>query len=222
VVADGAVAYWRLGETSGTTAVDVIGGANGTISGGVTLGQAGALADGDKAMGFNGTATGKIVTPSLTLPSPSTIELWIKTTSAPSDHALVSNRSGAASANEVFVGLTVGQPDVYSGAGFVGVDSRRVDDGQFHHVVYVMSGTAVTFYVDGVAGTTVAHARTAFAAPIGIGAEPSGGLPVNGLIDDVAIYPTALTAPQIAAHYAARTFTDSLGSRFSHRYRYAA
>src|SRR5580765_159064 len=45
VVADGASHYWRLDETSGTTAVDVIGGANGTISGGVTLNQPGAVTD---------------------------------------------------------------------------------------------------------------------------------------------------------------------------------
>src|SRR5262245_13156209 len=31
VLADGAIAYWRLGETSGTTAVDLVGGQNGTI-----------------------------------------------------------------------------------------------------------------------------------------------------------------------------------------------
>jgi hypothetical protein len=61
VIADGAVAYWRLGETSGTTAVDSVGGKNGTISGGVTLNQPGALADGNKAMLFDG-ATGKIET----------------------------------------------------------------------------------------------------------------------------------------------------------------
>src|SRR5262245_47529721 len=59
VVADGASAYWRLSETTGTSAVDVIAGNSGTISGGVTLGQAGALSDGDKAMAFNGT-TGQI------------------------------------------------------------------------------------------------------------------------------------------------------------------
>src|SRR4030095_2674763 len=47
VALDGAVAYWRLGETSGTTANDSIGTAHGTISGGVTLNQAGALADGN-------------------------------------------------------------------------------------------------------------------------------------------------------------------------------
>ena len=38
--------YWRLGESSGSTLIDAVGGASATISGGagaVTLGQPGAL-----------------------------------------------------------------------------------------------------------------------------------------------------------------------------------
>src|SRR5262245_42835397 len=80
VIRDGAVAYWRLNETSGTTAVDVIGGNNGTISGGVSLNQPGALADGDKAMLFDG-ATSYIQAPhsaSLNVPTAVTLEAWIK------------------------------------------------------------------------------------------------------------------------------------------------
>ena len=42
IVALGPTAYWRLNETSGTTAYDYIGGYTGTIAGGVTLGQPGA------------------------------------------------------------------------------------------------------------------------------------------------------------------------------------
>jgi len=44
VIADGASHYWPLDETTGTTAADVVGGAHGTISGGVTLGVPGAIA----------------------------------------------------------------------------------------------------------------------------------------------------------------------------------
>jgi hypothetical protein len=88
VIADGAVAYWRLGETSGTTAVDSVGGKNGTISGGVTLNQPGALLDGNRAMRFNG-ATGKIATiANLPLvPFRCTVELWFKTTPAGYDQS---------------------------------------------------------------------------------------------------------------------------------------
>ena len=43
VLADGPRSYWRLGETSGTSAADVTGANGGTYGGGVTLGQPGAL-----------------------------------------------------------------------------------------------------------------------------------------------------------------------------------
>src|SRR5215470_7590906 len=79
VIADGAVAYWRLNETSGTTAVDVIGGNNGTISGGVTLNQAGALTDGDKAMTFNGTGRIDVAKAAYSAigTGPLTLEAWV-------------------------------------------------------------------------------------------------------------------------------------------------
>src|SRR5215471_5997902 len=87
VIADGAIAYWRLDELSGTTAVDIIGGNNGTISGGVTLGQTGALADGNKAMAFDG-SSGKIAVPNGAYKQfgtgPLTIEAWAKPTVTPS------------------------------------------------------------------------------------------------------------------------------------------
>jgi hypothetical protein len=43
VLADSPSAYWRLGESSGTTVVDETGANPGTYTGGVTLGQPGAL-----------------------------------------------------------------------------------------------------------------------------------------------------------------------------------
>ena len=53
VLADNPVAYWRLGEASGTTAVDETGSHDGTYSG-VTLGATGLLAgDTDTAVEFN-------------------------------------------------------------------------------------------------------------------------------------------------------------------------
>ena len=75
VMADGAVAYWKLDETSGTTAVDSLGGNNGTISGGVTLNQPGAVAGGT-AMKFAAPGLIMISTP---LDAPQmTIEAWAK------------------------------------------------------------------------------------------------------------------------------------------------
>src|SRR5437588_9336107 len=55
----GLVSYWRLGESSGTSACDGFGSSAGTYSGGVTLGSVGALSgDPDTAIPLDG-ATGQ-------------------------------------------------------------------------------------------------------------------------------------------------------------------
>lgn len=59
VLDDGASSYWRLGEASGTNVVDWAGFNDLTAAAGVTRGEAGAIAqDADKASTFNGTDTG--------------------------------------------------------------------------------------------------------------------------------------------------------------------
>ena len=79
VMADGALAYWRLGETSGTAAVDSIGGRDGNLVGGVVFGQPGALADGTSAMLFNGSSAYIQVPSSTALPLAGdlTLEMWV-------------------------------------------------------------------------------------------------------------------------------------------------
>src|SRR5437763_1786933 len=65
VKADNPIGYWRLNETSGTTANDLSGnGNNGTYGPGVTLGQPGLPpgVPGDKAALFDG-LNGRIVVP---------------------------------------------------------------------------------------------------------------------------------------------------------------
>jgi len=68
MVALGPTAYWRLNETSGTTAYDYMGGYTGTIVGGVALGQPGAaypgLDAGNTSFGFDG-SSGVVETPLL-------------------------------------------------------------------------------------------------------------------------------------------------------------
>jgi hypothetical protein len=56
VIADNPVSYWRLDESSGTTAADSKGSNAGTYTNGPTLGQAGALPDtiNNRAASFDG------------------------------------------------------------------------------------------------------------------------------------------------------------------------
>ena len=81
---DGATTYWRLGETSGTTAANAGAAgaaANGTYQAGVALGAAGATQDANTAVTFNGAANSYVVG-TVPVTSNITVEVWAKSTPA--------------------------------------------------------------------------------------------------------------------------------------------
>jgi RHS repeat-associated protein len=90
------------------------------------------------------------------------------------------------------------------GGAVVAYSAARVDDGAWHHVVAVANrNTGETVHVDGVPGPATATPNTTAlsdATTLRIGSGPTAGF-FSGQIDEVAIYPTALPAPRIAAHY---------------------
>jgi len=198
VVNDGAIASWRLNETSGTTAVDRIGAKNGTISGGVTLNQPGAIFDGDKAMAFNGT-TGKIATTYAGYPATVTVEAWVRTASM-IQMPVVSNREFNL-AGDVYFGLSGGGVFCFASASLGG--GSGLANNQWHHIVMVSDGTTTTLYADGVQVAQGAQNRPAVARVVNFGFDTPNAVYWSGSIDEVAIYPLALTADQIAAHYRA-------------------
>jgi hypothetical protein len=181
----------------------MIGGKNGTISGGVSLGQAGAI---DKAMtfdGITGTVDSGVVT--VTLPLVCSIEGWVKPNLINTYHSMFSTRFAPN-------GFLVGVVDV-AGAGHATcysdnstpasvVTTTSVPLGVWTHIVFTRTGTSVSLYVNGVAST---FAQTHVAASIRwVMSDLGNGNSFTGSIDDVAIYPYALTPSQILAHYNAR------------------
>jgi hypothetical protein len=216
VLRDGASAYWRLDETSGTTAKSLIGNYPGTISGGVTRNQPGGVV-GNPAMQFNGT-TGKILTAAnVTIPVVATVEAWMKILGGTTQAAFSTRQTGQIGV-PIFFGTDGSHALVYSSElGFV-FGTRIISGQQWHHVVCVLTATGATLYVDGVSDTTVTATRsTASGGPVGIGYEIIGPTFFNGSIDEVAIYPIPLTAAQVAAHYAARTATVPTTTRYTAR-----
>jgi len=214
VIADGAVAYWRLGETSGSTAVDVVGGNNGTISGGVTLNQPGATTDGNPAMRFDG-VNGKIVTAAtISIPVSCTWECWIKTTAAANNAAIVSNRFTVQDGivGLFFLGGNVFVDSYQAGNNAVSSTGTLVNDGKWHHIIWVTNGSTGAIYLDGAQTVSQAQPHVTLTEKVQIGFDTFNAVYWNGLIDDVAIYPTALTPTQIAAHYA--TGVSTLTSPF--------
>jgi len=207
VIADGASAYWPLDDPNGTTARDLMGTYDGTISGGVTLNQPGVTGD-STCMTFNGT-TGHILTLPVPFPTTMTIEGWVKTAAGAGSgvHALLSDRG--AGSHSVLAGLNGLVPAVYNDfAGGEASSGLTITVATWYHFVYLLSATTTTFYVNGALVLAVAQAHTGSPAPkaAGIATDAvAGGFNFwNGSLQDVAIYPRALTPAEILAHYQLR------------------
>ncbi len=202
VLLSGPSNYWGLNETSGTTAVDIVGVANGTISGGVVL-------NGESGMTFNGT-TGKVLTSgNIPVPVIKTVEGWIKFPNADNYYPMLSTRHPV-NPGSFFVGssATGGRTAVYGPGINDVIGNKLICDNQWHHIVYIFTPPDITIYIDGVfdrAGVGSIVTPAAVNQPVGIAFDNAApGYYTNGSIDEVAIYPRALTAQEILEHYQAR------------------
>ncbi|HSS42857.1 MAG TPA: N,N-dimethylformamidase beta subunit family domain-containing protein [Solirubrobacterales bacterium] len=215
----GLIHYWRLGETSGTTFADSVGGANATTKGGPTLGVPGGIAaDPDLAARFDGVDDTAQAPLDLSGLNTITVEFWLYVDSYTNDDAMTlehtanfnQNKGGflidpnAPQAGGKF-GIGIGTPDTRNDAYF-----ERPSAGQWHHYAIVLDSTApaeteITPYVDGKA---VAYTKAAKGTGSGSFANSTlnfmsragSGYFERGALDDVAIYDRALTAAQIAEH----------------------
>lgn len=223
VLADGPAAYWRLGERSGTAATDASGhGFGGVYSGGFALGAGGAIADGDPAVDLDG-LSGKVATPyrGVSGSGARTVEAWIRTTSSGTKLDTIVEwgaSKGTAGARWTFRLHDAGskvvlRAEVQGGYAF---GSTQVADGSWHHVAVVLPAGAgdvsqVRFFVDGLADPVASSAaqavRTDATVGMAIGDSPSmaAGYGIHryfdGVVDEVAVYPTALSASQLAHHH---------------------
>lgn len=212
------LAYYRLGEPSGTTANDSsTNGYNGTIGGTVTLGQPGAIAlDFNGAILLNG-STGKIDLAaglSTTGLSALTFEAWVNLSNVSfvgnvrifsNDHTsadhngceLVINASGAS------VNMAVGNGTTNTSL----TATFAFAAAQWYHIVGTWAaGGRTALYINGsqvnstsVPAGTIAAATNNMA--IGYSPASSSGTFFPGLIDEAAVYPVQLTAAQVQQHY---------------------
>jgi len=210
------VLYWRLGESSGTSAVDASGnGHAGTYVGSPTLAQTGAIAgDANTAVLFNGTSQ-YVSGPSLGLATNAgvlTYICWIKTTSTGDVLALAEGNS--ADANPI-CGFVLGD----TGTGkiafmFRGANNTiefsstgTVNDGNWHMLAAVIDASLkMHFFVDGVSQGTPRQlvADTAVFNTFSAAAltRTSVGSYFPGTIDEVAVFSSDQSS-QIASLYTA-------------------
>lgn len=212
VLDDGATGYWRLGDAIGSlTASDSSGGGHsGTVNSVVTFGQAGSLSAGDTAALFvangsgGGDTGGYLTAPMSALGTAWTLEGWHKRAgSSASERELLSFAGGDV---EVFVNTSETVIRVAYGGATRITGVVNVCDGNWHHVAVVCNGVNSRLYIDGVQdSSTFVGTANISATAINIGRYYAGGFTLDASLDEVAIYATALSSTQVAAHYALRT-----------------
>lgn len=211
VMQDAPSAYYRLGEASGTTANDASGnGHNGTLNGGITLGTTGLIFnDSNTAMTFNG-STGYVSLPTTGLSTGASawsLEAWCKLASIPSAGTYCMASWGTASslqmaAISLFSNGTTAQFLCDLGGGNHAAGPFTVATSTTYHVVATYDGANLRLYVDGslLAGPTGFTPNIVLAYAT-IGSESNSFDFFPGVIDEVAIYSTALSVARIQTHY---------------------
>jgi hypothetical protein len=209
VLAERALYFWRLGDLTGTTAVDLgPSAANGTYVATVTLAQTGHLADNSKSVAWNGTTgAGKVTIAPVASGTTCSVEFWMKVAGSSVDgFEVILSDVGATH----YVGFFAsGAHANHLTVGFGGVDhfnTTALTVGTIYHVAIAITGGAGTFYINGVADGSFTGFTTATWTNIGKGT--SANETFNGTLSNVALYGYALSVQQAKAHYALRTATD--------------
>jgi hypothetical protein len=206
VLADGPIAYWRLGETQGPTAKDEVGSHDGTYNGGCTWTTQGAV-PGNGALSLADNSNCEVdVGDAFQFENqlPFTVEAWASTTSQDNNccshiftHEVRRNGPQAGYA------LLVDSPKTIFAERVGGADVEDVPiaTNRFVYVVLTYDGSAMKLYVDGDLGNTANNAAMTAAMQVHAFIGSAGGENYfRGAIDEVAIYDKPLSADRIAAH----------------------
>ncbi len=232
VLADSPVAYYHLGEATGTTAVDSAGGLDGAYGASVTRHQPSPLADSaataDGAAGFPGGAAvaGNSVRAAGVALAPKTalsVELWLQSAGGNEGATVLQYDYGGGKVVPVYsFMLTDNHVVFYVHAGgkttaATITSAATIATGQAYHIVgtYDESASpAMNLWIDGALDTMLAGNSgdvvhgDATTSGLGIGGafnDGSGALGWNGVIDEVAVYAMALPLSRVQAHYQAGT-----------------
>jgi YD repeat-containing protein len=216
----GLIDYWRLGEPTGPSFADGVGGRTATTEGGVGFGTPGVLVgDPNKAASFDGSNDSATAKLDLSGSSQLTLEFWLNWAAYANNDRLAFEFTPNFNENSggFLVDPNAGELGGRFGVGIGRGASRnnayfeRPSAGAWHHYTLVLDTTApaaqqVVPYVD---GQPVAYAKTASGTGAGNFANSSlffmsrnaAALFGNGSLDEVALYNRALNAAEVGAHF---------------------
>jgi len=203
--------YWRLGETAGNTALDAGQlGNTGTYSGAVSKGATALIAGSSNTAGaFNGGTVSS--DKQFVNPTTYSLEAWFSTTTTAGGKIIgFGNRQNGLSTNydrHVYMQddgrLVFG---TWTGSTNVITTSSAYNDGEGHYVVAMQSSAGMKLYVDGaLVGTNPQTGAQDYSGYWRIGSDPTWGSSspaFDGILDEIAVYPTALEPSVIGEHYA--------------------
>ena len=217
VLGDTPSLYFRFDETAPTTALDSSGNAStGTEVGSPTQATAGTLmTDTDTALTLNGTTQYVYGSASYVDPTTFSIEAWFKTSTTTGGRLVgfgdtqVGNSVNAdravymANSGQLYFGVSAGALRTINSA-------LSYNDSLAHHVVATLSSAGMFLYVDGsqVASDPTTATAQNYTGYWRVGEDNLAGWPsaptsnfFNGIIDDVAVYPSALSLQRAQVHY---------------------
>lgn len=218
VIADGPLFYWRFNESAPGDVSDSMGRLPGSAAGGITARVAGALAgDPNTAFSFGGGGSASRVNTATQVPDMQEFaaETWIKTTTAAGGRIIgfSNGTTGPSGKSDRHVYMRNDGRLVFGAMADTMqtiVTPKSYNDGKYHHVVAQLSGAGMELFVDGqkVAGDPDAYGAVEYNAYWRIGGDTLTGWPNRpssdyfaGSIDEVALYPLALSADQITHHW---------------------
>jgi chitodextrinase len=218
--------FWRLGESARPVAADSSDGLRGGVYFGTpTFNQPGAIG-GDPSTSIRTDGSTAFVSSAAQVPGPTTysVEAWINTTTTSGGRIVgFGDRQGGydfngnpavSSSYDRHVYMTNDGRLVFGSynGGFHSITtSASFNDGQWHHIVGTQGASGMVLYVDGVSrGTNSQVMPQPYDGYWRVGGDNLGGWPNQpssnffaGQIDDVSVYPTALSKARVVAHYVA-------------------
>lgn len=214
----GLVSYWRLGETSGTSAADSIGTNTGTYTNGPTIGAAGVIVgDTDTAVTMTTASSQYVTVPdssSLDLGDTFSVEFWVKLTSSPTVPFCFVDR-GAGS----WIVRTADSGTAFvlrkNGTSTLVTSTITLTIGRRYHIVVTKSTSTIHLWANNadVTGAVTNATMTNNALPLCIGGADGGTNDfLNGMIDEVAVYSVALSAATVQSHYIAGINSNLAGT----------
>jgi hypothetical protein len=208
--------FWPMEESSGSSFADLVGGADASISGGVSLGEPGGLAEESHAALFNGSSGAAQAELDLSATHKLTVEFWMKWSAFADNDSLAMEFTP--NFNEAPGGFLV-DPNASSGNFGVGVGEgstrnnvyfERPSAETWHHYAFVIDTEAsgeeeITPYIDGQPvsySKTESHTGGGFAnSTLYWMSRNASSLFGAGAMQDLAIYGQALSAGEVLEHY---------------------